>query len=176
MAQSPPHHAALRGSSLSHIVAIMQVLQLSSALRAPCASRHCLRHRSSLSVRAVAAPVEEVLEKNSQGFKGDVPAGLNKYSGHITQPKSQGASQAMLYATGLTEADMGKPQVRAGWGRKSGRASAEVVGLATHAAADRVHAFVSASCIRHPIVEMPAIRAASPPKPLPPAPPLGCSA
>lgn len=27
-------------------------------------------------------------------------AGLNKYSSHITQPKSQGASQAMLYATG----------------------------------------------------------------------------
>jgi dihydroxy-acid dehydratase len=36
---------------------------------------------------------------------------LNKYSRHITQPKSQGASQAMLYATGLTEADMQKPQV-----------------------------------------------------------------
>ncbi len=36
---------------------------------------------------------------------------LNKYSAHITQPKSQGASQAMLYATGLTEADMAKPQV-----------------------------------------------------------------
>jgi hypothetical protein len=27
-------------------------------------------------------------------------AGLNKYSSQITQPKSQGASQAMLYATG----------------------------------------------------------------------------
>jgi dihydroxy-acid dehydratase len=36
---------------------------------------------------------------------------LNRYSSHITQPKSQGASQAMLYATGLTEADMNKPQV-----------------------------------------------------------------
>ena len=35
----------------------------------------------------------------------------NKYSSRITQPKSQGASQAMLYATGLTEADMNKPQV-----------------------------------------------------------------
>lgn len=29
----------------------------------------------------------------------------------LTQPASQGASQAMLYATGLTEADMSKPQV-----------------------------------------------------------------
>lgn len=89
----------------------MYTLKLSSALRAPCAFRRCQQRRSSLSVRAVAAPVEEVLEKGSQGFKGDVPAGLNKYSGHITQPKSQGASQAMLYATGLTEADMSKPQV-----------------------------------------------------------------
>ena len=36
---------------------------------------------------------------------------LNKYSSRITQPKSQGASQAMLYATGMTAADMAKPQV-----------------------------------------------------------------
>ncbi|KAK3945201.1 dihydroxy-acid dehydratase [Diplogelasinospora grovesii] len=36
---------------------------------------------------------------------------LNKYSATITQHKSQGASQAMLYATGLTEADMDKAQV-----------------------------------------------------------------
>jgi dihydroxy-acid dehydratase len=36
---------------------------------------------------------------------------LNKFSSRITQPKSQGASQAMLYGTGLTEADMSKPQI-----------------------------------------------------------------
>jgi dihydroxy-acid dehydratase len=36
---------------------------------------------------------------------------LNKYSSRITQPKSQGASQAQLYATGLGEADMQKAQV-----------------------------------------------------------------
>ena len=36
---------------------------------------------------------------------------LNRYSSRITQPHSQGASQAMLYAIGLTEADMDKPQV-----------------------------------------------------------------
>jgi dihydroxy-acid dehydratase len=36
---------------------------------------------------------------------------LNKFSSHITQPKSQGASQAMLYATGFTEADMNKAEV-----------------------------------------------------------------
>lgn len=38
-------------------------------------------------------------------------AELNKYSSRITQPRSQGASQAMLYATGLTEDDMNKAQV-----------------------------------------------------------------
>ena len=36
---------------------------------------------------------------------------LNKISRRITQPKAQGGSQAMLYATGLTESDMDKPQV-----------------------------------------------------------------
>ena len=38
-------------------------------------------------------------------------APLNKFSSRITQPKSQGASQAMLYATGLAPDDMNKPQV-----------------------------------------------------------------
>jgi dihydroxy-acid dehydratase len=36
---------------------------------------------------------------------------LNKFSARITQPKSQGASQAMLYGTGLTPADMNKAEV-----------------------------------------------------------------
>ncbi len=36
---------------------------------------------------------------------------LNRYSARITQPKSQGASQAMLYGVGMTEQDMDKPQV-----------------------------------------------------------------
>ena len=36
---------------------------------------------------------------------------LNKHSSTITQPKSQGAGQAMLYGTGLTRKDMDKAQV-----------------------------------------------------------------
>ena len=36
---------------------------------------------------------------------------INRQSARITEPKSQGASQAMLYATGLTPADMTKAQV-----------------------------------------------------------------
>jgi len=39
---------------------------------------------------------------------------LNKYSAHITQPRSQGASQAMLYGTGMSEEDMNKPQIGIG--------------------------------------------------------------
>jgi len=64
------------------------------------------RSRGSLKVSAIAAP-----EKSSGSSNPEVPSGLNKYSSRITQPKSQGASQAMLYATGLKEADMNKPQV-----------------------------------------------------------------
>ncbi|XP_042478712.1 dihydroxy-acid dehydratase, chloroplastic-like isoform X2 [Macadamia integrifolia] len=36
---------------------------------------------------------------------------LNKYSSRITEPKSQGASQAVLYGVGLSDDDMHKPQV-----------------------------------------------------------------
>ncbi len=36
---------------------------------------------------------------------------LNKFSSRVTQPRSQGASQAMLYGTGLTSEDMNKAQV-----------------------------------------------------------------
>ncbi len=39
---------------------------------------------------------------------------LNKFSSRITQPKSQGASQAMLYGTGMTTEDMNKGQVGIG--------------------------------------------------------------
>ena len=35
----------------------------------------------------------------------------NRYSAKVTQPRSQGASQAMLYGIGLTDADLQKPQV-----------------------------------------------------------------
>ena len=38
-------------------------------------------------------------------------AELNRYSRRITQVPAQGASQAMLYATGLTRADMDKAQI-----------------------------------------------------------------
>lgn len=43
-----------------------------------------------------------------------MPGPLNKISSRITQPKSQGASQAMLYGTGMTPEDMNKAQVGIG--------------------------------------------------------------
>lgn len=36
---------------------------------------------------------------------------LNKYSSHVTEPKSQGGSQAILYGVGLSDEDMHKPQI-----------------------------------------------------------------
>ena len=38
-------------------------------------------------------------------------AALNRYSSRITQPRAQGASQAMLLGTGLTPEDLTKPQI-----------------------------------------------------------------
>ncbi|KAJ2747510.1 dihydroxy-acid dehydratase ilv3 [Coemansia sp. BCRC 34301] len=56
--------------------------------------------------------------KQLRHFSSSVPAleeseipRMNRYSSVITQPKSQGPSQAMLYGTGLKEADMDKAQV-----------------------------------------------------------------
>ena len=66
--------------------------------------------RNRLRTMAVAAPEIE-REMQIPSAKPDVPKGLNRFSSKVTQPKSQGASQAMLYATGLTEDDMDKPQV-----------------------------------------------------------------
>jgi len=48
---------------------------------------------------------------DSSTLRRNMPTQLNKFSSRITQPRSQGASQAMLYATGLREEDMSKPQV-----------------------------------------------------------------
>ena len=41
----------------------------------------------------------------------DLSEKLNKYSSRITEPKSQGGSQAVLYGVGLTDDDLHKPQI-----------------------------------------------------------------
>ncbi|KAI5849071.1 dihydroxy-acid/6-phosphogluconate dehydratase [Tricharina praecox] len=71
---------------------------------------------SRLHLRPAAAKV--LTAKNvartfavSAARRSSSSSGINKSSAHITQPKSQGASQAMLYATGMNEQDMNKAQV-----------------------------------------------------------------
>ncbi|KAI0051850.1 dihydroxy-acid dehydratase [Auriscalpium vulgare] len=49
------------------------------------------------------------LPKPSSQTGNDVK--LNKYSSQLTQNKARGGAQAMLYAVGLTEEDMNKPQI-----------------------------------------------------------------
>ncbi|MEM6391775.1 MAG: dihydroxy-acid dehydratase [Planctomycetota bacterium] len=55
------------------------------------------------------APLTPTIKETSNG-QPDGPV-LNRISQRVTQPRSQGASQAMLYATGLTRDDMDKAQV-----------------------------------------------------------------
>ena len=50
---------------------------------------------------------------SAAGDSGNEKPVLNKYSKTITEPPSQGASQAMLYATGLTTSTIHNPQVMA---------------------------------------------------------------
>ena len=58
---------------------------------------------------------------------------FNKYSKNITQPKKQGASQAMLYGTGMTLEDMDKAQVGIGsvW-YEGNTCNMHLLDLATH--------------------------------------------
>ncbi len=56
-------------------------------------------------------PIEPVAGDRYAGAEATMTQKLNRYSSRITQPKSQGASQAMLHGTGLTDADMDKAQV-----------------------------------------------------------------
>ena len=72
---------------------------------------HGLSKQQRRKTSAIAAPEKEAEVFSVPASNGKVPKGLNKYSSKVTQPKSQGASQAMLYATGISESDMDKPQV-----------------------------------------------------------------
>lgn len=48
---------------------------------------------------------------NLKGSSNPTNVKLNKTSCQLTQDKARGGAQAMLYAVGLTEEDMGKPQI-----------------------------------------------------------------
>ena len=71
---------------------------------------HPAKHaRKRLSVHAaVESAPERVQGEKEPELKSTE---LNRFSKNITQPKKQGGSQAMLYATGLKDEDMQKAQV-----------------------------------------------------------------
>ncbi|XXG90640.1 hypothetical protein AAC387_Pa12g2360 [Persea americana] len=87
----------------------------------PSSSSHLLKPqtlhlpRPSLSLRASSSSSNAVETKPSQDLQNPksqiTNKKLNKYSSQITEPKSQGGSQAILYGVGLSEDDMSKPQV-----------------------------------------------------------------
>ena len=61
-------------------------------------------------------PIPSGIDSRSYGRLSERPTasvrtGLNKFSRRVTQPKQQGASQAMLYGAKLEEDDMNRPQV-----------------------------------------------------------------
>ncbi|KNA24742.1 hypothetical protein SOVF_013130 isoform B [Spinacia oleracea] len=63
-----------------------------------------------LSVRASSVPSTPTTQRPPSEMS-DSSLKLNKYSSRITEPKSQGASQAVLYGIGLSDDDMQKPQI-----------------------------------------------------------------
>jgi len=67
--------------------------------------------RPSPNFLRFAAINKNSLSTSPKRAADSLPPQLNKVSQHVTQPKSQGASQAMLYATGLEPSDMSKAQV-----------------------------------------------------------------
>ncbi|KAJ2779006.1 hypothetical protein GGI15_004012 [Coemansia interrupta] len=76
---------------------MLRVLQSRAIKTAAVQRAVCASSRMALSTSAVSRSEDKVH--------------LNRHSAIITQPKAQGPSQAMLYATGLKEADMSKAQV-----------------------------------------------------------------
>ncbi|MQL81266.1 hypothetical protein Taro_013725 [Colocasia esculenta] len=68
--------------------------------------------RASSSPPAAAAGSVTEVECPPPPATSEPPARkLNRYSSRITEPKSQGAAQAVLYGVGLKDEDMGKPQI-----------------------------------------------------------------
>ncbi|KAF8860435.1 dihydroxy-acid dehydratase [Acephala macrosclerotiorum] len=69
-----------------------------------------LRAGANMTSRTASKYIRGMSSSAARAAQNDEPR-LNKVSAAITQPKSQGASQAMLYATGMTEEGLNKAQV-----------------------------------------------------------------
>lgn len=81
---------------------LMNSLSQMNIFRSPIGSSYSTTTRQKMSAAE---------EEGSGNERDESSVIMNKYSRILTQTKSQGASQAMLYATGLTESDMPKPQI-----------------------------------------------------------------
>ncbi|KDB31537.1 dihydroxy-acid dehydratase [Trichophyton rubrum D6] len=69
-------------------------------------------HRAGrLSSRTLLSLLPQTVQRSASSSSRKPESELNSVSRHVTQPISQGASQAMLYATGLSTEDMSKAQV-----------------------------------------------------------------
>ncbi|GMY19632.1 dihydroxy-acid dehydratase, chloroplastic-like [Fagus crenata] len=66
-------------------------------------------HRSNLRTIRASISTSPTTTTTTTTTKQEIK--LNKYSSRITEPKSQGGSQAMLLGVGLSEDDLTKPQV-----------------------------------------------------------------
>ncbi|KAL3369358.1 hypothetical protein AABB24_009946 [Solanum stoloniferum] len=79
-----------------------------TTLKIPSFNTQCRPYYSrlppTLTIRAAGAP-PETTNSTTPSQK------LNKFSSRITEPKSQGGSQAILYGVGLSDDDMKKPQI-----------------------------------------------------------------
>ncbi|CAM6093460.1 unnamed protein product [Calypogeia fissa] len=67
------------------------------------------RNPRQLKISAVAAPAPP--QQSVESPVGEETTILNKFSSRVTQPKSQGAAQAIFFGVGLTKDDLNKPQV-----------------------------------------------------------------
>ncbi|KAH9607234.1 hypothetical protein KSS87_021298 [Heliosperma pusillum] len=90
--------------------ASLVILNVSLSIASPCGSRRLQKPQSYCPLRCVAS-VSTPTTSPSSGVSLETEQKLNKYSSRITEPKSQGASQAVLYGVGLSEEDMSKPQI-----------------------------------------------------------------
>ena len=130
----------MSAATTTHATTLASRHAMAPAARSPMAvprAPTCVRRTAGVAVRAMAEQAGE---------------GLNKYSSRITQPKSQGASQAMLYATGMNEEDMNKPQVaprRRSPSRRGAARAARPLAQFARSACVHVHAAYARTVSRH---------------------------
>ncbi|KAJ2588359.1 hypothetical protein H4R99_007822 [Coemansia sp. RSA 1722] len=84
---------------------MLRVLQSRASFKATAAKRF------ACAATATNNAATKAMFSTSTRMREEEKVKLNRHSSIITQPKSQGPSQAMLYGTGLKEDDMNKAQV-----------------------------------------------------------------